>query len=113
MAKNLKKADIYSHENYLDSENLEFIDNTCSGWNRQSMGSPVSSGPSSSTVRSSSSHHQCPYCPYVTYKKFNLTKHIRKHTGETPFRCPFCQYSTSDKSNLKPHIFAKHKSNIS
>lgn len=48
--------------------------------------------------------HQCPYCKYSTFKKINLTKHIRIHTGERPFPCPYCPARFSQKESLKPHI---------
>ncbi|XP_050740623.1 protein tramtrack, beta isoform-like isoform X11 [Eriocheir sinensis] len=52
---------------------------------------------------------KCPYCQHVTQKKFNLTKHIRTHTGERPYHCNYCLYSTGDPSNLKSHYKLKHK----
>ncbi|XP_045582825.1 protein abrupt isoform X8 [Procambarus clarkii] len=48
--------------------------------------------------------HQCPYCKYSTFKKINLTKHIRIHTGEKPYLCPYCHVRFSQKESLKPHI---------
>ena len=49
-------------------------------------------------------NHVCPYCPYKTFQKCDLTKHIRIHSGERPFKCPLCDYSASQKSSLNTHI---------
>ena len=51
---------------------------------------------------------KCHFCSYATPKKFNLDKHIRTHTRETPYQCYLCLYRTSDPSNLKSHFKAQH-----
>ncbi|XP_045582694.1 zinc finger and BTB domain-containing protein 7A isoform X37 [Procambarus clarkii] len=48
--------------------------------------------------------HQCPYCPYSSYRKDYMTRHIRTHTGEKPFTCPHCPYRSATKETMTNHI---------
>ncbi|KAK3850455.1 hypothetical protein Pcinc_038728 [Petrolisthes cinctipes] len=53
--------------------------------------------------------HVCPFCGKSFLKKFNLTTHIRIHTGERPYACPKCWYRANQRSHLKAHVVAVHK----
>ncbi|XP_006819601.1 uncharacterized protein LOC102806712 [Saccoglossus kowalevskii] len=53
----------------------------------------------------------CEHCGYRTKKKDNFLVHMRKHTGEKPYKCNMCDYASADGSTLKKHVMAKH-SNI-
>jgi len=46
----------------------------------------------------------CHICGYKAYAPSILQVHIRKHTGEKPFKCPHCSYVSSQSSNLNRHI---------
>ncbi|XP_033099216.1 zinc finger protein 41-like [Anneissia japonica] len=53
----------------------------------------------------------CEHCGYSSNKKDNFLVHMRKHTGERPYKCNHCPYASADGSTLKKHVMAKH-SNI-
>lgn len=46
---------------------------------------------------------QCPECLYSTLDKYHLTIHMRKHTGDRPFKCSKCKFGFYKKSDLTAH----------
>ena len=46
---------------------------------------------------------ECEECDYSASTKYNLSRHMMKHTGKKPFKCDECDYSSSQKSNLNTH----------
>ncbi|XP_030644359.1 zinc finger protein 516 [Chanos chanos] len=48
--------------------------------------------------------HTCELCgrnfPFLS----SLSQHMRKHTGERPYKCPHCQYRSAQKGSLKAHV---------
>ncbi|XP_004531649.1 zinc finger protein 665 [Ceratitis capitata] len=46
---------------------------------------------------------QCDQCLQRFKLKSALTKHLRTHTGEKPYKCPLCPRTFADASNFKRH----------
>lgn len=52
---------------------------------------------------------KCPYgCGYETTSRSNMTPHVRKHTGERPYKCSDCGKCFGTSSNLKVHRQRMH-----
>ena len=49
-----------------------------------------------------------PDCNHSTHRKEHFKIHMRKHTGEKPFKCTYCDYRCNQKGQLKNHVVLKH-----
>lgn len=50
----------------------------------------------------------CKFCGFVLRLKSSMAAHMRRHTGDKPFKCPHCDYRATQRGPLKYHIKAKH-----
>ena len=56
-------------------------------------------------LTTNTSNNQCPYCSFCGA---GLSRHLRIHTGERPYKCPFCTYAAIQRSDVNKHIKRKH-----
>ena len=52
---------------------------------------------------------RCEQCDYSTHQRQNFLVHLRKHTGEKPFKCDQCPYEGSQRVILKIHKRSVHE----
>ena len=50
--------------------------------------------------------YKCPYetCAWEFARSDELTRHVRKHTGDKPFRCAECDRSFARSDHLSLHM---------
>lgn len=48
-------------------------------------------------------HFKCHLCPYSTYQRSDLKKHLFVHSGERPLKCEICKRSFARGDSLKRH----------
>ncbi|XP_045181615.2 sal-like protein 4 isoform X8 [Mercenaria mercenaria] len=56
------------------------------------------------TDRRRSRNFACEICHKAFTDNWNLQRHIRVHTGESPYNCELCHKAFKGKSNLKAHM---------
>ncbi|XP_071530997.1 uncharacterized protein [Panulirus ornatus] len=71
------------------------------------VGGPIATG----NAGAGGKGYQCHHCSYTTLRKYDLTRHMRTHTGEKPWSCPHCNHQFALKHNLKSHLRTHKREN--
>ncbi|XP_052764947.1 zinc finger and BTB domain-containing protein 49-like isoform X19 [Mya arenaria] len=82
--------------------------NAAMGMNFDPGAGTSSPGDSLAGQQGYSKKHVCPLCEKAFKGKGDLTRHLRIHTGEKPFKCEICGRSFTQKSVLKSHSITVH-----
>lgn len=46
----------------------------------------------------------CPECGKCFRQNWEVTRHMKVHTGEKPYKCEICDFRCSQKYHLKSHV---------
>ena len=94
-------------------ENLDgYMCSTCnhtfkSVWelqNHKKMEHPMVLDKPNTVSEGNKKYHNCLFCGYKAIRKTDVTKHMRIHTGECPFKCHLCPFKSARKDSLNRHL---------
>lgn len=51
----------------------------------------------------------CYKCAYRTHVSRRMGHHIKRHTGEKPYKCDYCDYRCIQPYDLTKHLKIRHK----
>lgn len=102
LADNVVEEKVYEFE---EEEELTDDDGTIKKEKRKTNAS-ISSSSAKATKKSqvSLAMHMCSYCNYTSPKRYLLSRHMKSHSEERPYKCSVCERGFKTLASLQNHV---------
>lgn len=89
-----------------EEEELTDDDTTIKKEKRKSAGSSAAASTAKTVKKSqvSLAMHMCNYCNYTSPKRYLLSRHMKSHSEERPYKCSVCERGFKTLASLQNHV---------